>query len=238
MLKTELSAIMFNHPINTIDLEITNKCGLFCPGCNRQKFFNGIGSKIPGEDISIKVLQKTLDTFDSIIFCGRISDPLYHKDFYKILNTCVKHSKKNPKQYLEIRHASVIKNMKMYKKYFLLSKLHNNIMWVFAIDGLPNQSHLYRKNQDGEFLFEVMKVCSKMGIKTRWDYLIFDYNKNNIETCKQMSLENNIIFNPIVSGVYWSSREDFIKSDSKYHNNQACYISDVVNINETKVKIF
>ena len=137
---------------NHINIDISNKCGLLCPGCNRQKYYDGDAKKVPGRDISLSEMKKIVDYFDLITFCGQVSDPLYHPKFYDILKLCVDNKKRTC-----IYHASVLKDRKKYLKHFLLSK-RGDVKWVFALDGLPNQSHLYRKNQDGEKMFEIMKT--------------------------------------------------------------------------------
>ena len=63
-----------------IDLDVTNKCTLKCPGCYRQKYWNG--GKVPGlGDISIKSWEMMTDYFEAINLIGNLSDPTLHNDF-------------------------------------------------------------------------------------------------------------------------------------------------------------
>ena len=53
--------------------------------------------------------------------------------------------------------------------------------WIFGIDGLPKDSHKYRINQDGEFLFRIMKMAKdQYKINCTWQYIIFDYNEEDV----------------------------------------------------------
>ena len=49
--------------------------------------------------------------------------------------------------------------MSWYIKAF---KANINARWIFGIDGLPNESHNYRVNQDGEKLFNVIVESKKV----------------------------------------------------------------------------
>lgn len=207
---------------NHINIDISNKCGLLCPGCSRQKYYDGDAKKVPGRDISLSEMKKVIDYFDLITFCGQVSDPLYHPKFYDILKLCVDNKKRTC-----IYHASVLNDSKKYLKYFLLSK-RGNVKWIFALDGLPNQSHLYRKNQDGEKMFEVMKTCAQMGIETEWDCIIFNYNEQNLHKCEDLANKYNIKLNKIVSSRWWENCETMQPENSNLYFKAKGYVQDML----------
>ena len=39
------------------------------------------------------------------------------------------------------------------------------VVWYFALDGLPEESHKYRINQDGRQVWEVMKMGAEIIVK-------------------------------------------------------------------------
>ena len=39
-------------------------------------------------------------------------------------------------------------------------------------------SHKYRINQDGQYLFERMLDAKNKGLNVEWQYIIFDYNED------------------------------------------------------------
>jgi len=210
--------------ITQINLDISNKCGLFCDGCYRQKYYDGDAKKIPGRDISLTEMKLIVDYFDIINFCGQVSDPLYHPKFYNILKMCV-----DNKKTIYIHHASVLNKKQQYLKYFLLSK-QAKVTWIFGLDGLPNQSHLYRKNQDGEKLFEIMKFCALMGIKTEWQCILFNYNEKNIEECRLLAKKYNIKFKKLISSRYWEGCEDVQPKNSNIYLKPKSYIQDMLKL--------
>jgi MoaA/NifB/PqqE/SkfB family radical SAM enzyme len=190
-----------------INLDISNKCNLKCPACLRQTKFCG---DVPGKDITLEEIEKITNYFEYIGFCGQISDPTFHPNLDKILKICFE---KNIRVTMHV--ASTYRSMKWFKKMFLLSH-KKNIDWIFALDGLPEDSHKYRINQDGIKMFEIMKLCSAMNIKTSWQYIIFNYNEDDIETCKKLSEENNIKF-MLTSSSRWRNEMKFYKpTNPKY----------------------
>lgn len=179
-------------PKRQINLDISNKCGLACPACDRQSLIRN-KQKISGSDITLESMSKIVIYFDHIIFCGQVSDPTHHDQFKDILKMCLKKNKK-----VTVNVASTFRDMKFFTSCFLLSR-GKNIEWRFAIDGLPKDSHKYRINQDGEKLYEIMKKGSKLGVQCTWQYIVFNYNENDIEHCMNMAKDINVKFNKIIS---------------------------------------
>ena len=112
----------------SINLDLTHKCSLRCPGCTRQNFYNS--KNIPGSDIDIESWEKITDYFDKIYLCGQISDPTHHDDFFNLLKIALR---KNVS--LVISVAASFRSQSWFTRAFLITKNHN-VEWVFGIDGL------------------------------------------------------------------------------------------------------
>jgi len=175
-----------------INLDITHRCTLQCQRCNRA-IFAARGLKVPGEDMTMENFKKIIDYFEEVYFCGQISDPIFHPQFIEFLKLL-----KGRKTV--IHTAASHKKEEWYKKAF---EANTDAYWTFGIDGLPKDSHKYRKNQDGEHLFKMACMASKMGLLVKWQYLIFSYNENNIEQARKMAKDNNIILELQKSSRFW-----------------------------------
>jgi hypothetical protein len=68
-----------------------------------------------------------------------------------------------------IHNAASHKSEEWYKEAF---ESNTDAEWWFGIDGLPNQSHVYRKNQDGVKLFNIMLESKKHLLKLRLEFLL------------------------------------------------------------------
>lgn len=183
--------------MKSINIDATVRCTLQCPACIRQTYYKYNNKPIPGTDISIESFDKITDYFDQISFCGNISDPTTHPNFYRLLKMCVDKSKK-----VDISLASSHRSLGWFKRHFLLTRNTPEITWLFAIDGLPKDSHKYRIGQDGEKLFNVMKTASSMGCNVVWKYILFNYNENDVEEAKKLADSINVPMS-IIKSVRW-----------------------------------
>ena len=190
------------HILNrrSINLDITHRCPLECPRCQRATSFTFNGLKVPGKDLSMKDFKKILDYFDHINFCGQVSDPVHHPQFIRFLEITREMNKS-----CHVHHASAGKPYEWYDKAFIANP---NARWFFGIDGLPQESHFYRINQDGEKLFNIMKNAKKYLKHTPvWQYIVFRYNENNIEKAEQLAKDINVRF-MVLHSSRWLGEDD------------------------------
>ena len=172
-----------------INLDLSNRCTNKCPGCAREKF-----KHVPGSDITPSDMEKITDFFEAITFCGQVSDPTLHPKFHELLEICIKKNRK-----VVVQTAVAVKNKMWWTSSFMMSR-GKNVEWIFAIDGLPQDSNKYRVNQDGEKLYNIMLRCASFGVKTQWQYIVFNYNEKDVDHCKRIAKEHGIKFLQITSG--------------------------------------
>ena len=200
-----------------INLDITHRCTLQCQRCNRA-IFAARGQRVPGEDMTMENFKKVIDYFEEVYFCGQISDPIFHPQFIEFLKLL-----KGRKTV--VHTAASHKPEKWYKEAF---EANTGAYWTFGIDGLPKDSHKYRINQDGEKLFKMACMAAKMGLLVKWQYLIFNYNENDIEEARKMAKDNNLILELQKSSRFW-------ENDPLMPKNKEYYIERKSYENPTKV---
>lgn len=191
----------------TINIDISFRCPLECPRCQRQTYFKDRGLKVHGYDLSLNEIEKLSNFFTRFAFCGQLSDPVHHPKFPEILKIL---HKKNVR--CEIHNAASQKSIDYYIECF---KANPNAEWVFALDGLPKDSHKYRINQNGEKMFQI--ICeSKKYLKRApiWQYIVFSYNENDIETAQELAKKNGITF-LLLQSSRWLSDDDPYKPKNK-----------------------
>ena len=188
----------FSH--KACNLDISTMCALECPKCMRAHWSDK--KDIPGKTMTVNQFEKILSYFRRISFCGQISDPIFNPNLITFLSMCKDAGKRS------IVHTSASqRSMSWYENAF---DANITTKWIFGVDGLPNESHLYRINQDGEKLFEVMKMGVKKGLKIDWQYIVFRYNENHIDEAYEMAQEHGINFIINYSG-RWKNDEDPFK---------------------------
>lgn len=169
-----------------LNIEGTPRCTLECPQCKRTTYFRLHNTKVvPGNDLTPNDLKKILKFFKrEILFSGQLSDPIFNPHFVELLTIC-----KEEKVKCRVNTAATGRKENWYKKAFLAN---SGVIWTFGIDGPPHLSYKYRKNQNGVFLYKMMKMARSMGIKTYWQYIIFDWNKRWMNKCIELARKYNI----------------------------------------------
>ena len=198
----------FNRRNKGLNIDITHRCALECPRCQRQTFFRDRDKKVYGVDISLEDIKKLAAFYKCFDFCGQLSDPVHHPKFIEILAYL---RSVNVKCY--VHNASSAKSLDWYIKAW---KANTSATWIFGIDGLPNESHKYRVNQDGEKLFKIMCESKKyLNTRSVWQYIIFNYNEDHLEEAKKMADEHDLFFIQKQSS-RWLSHDDPYMPSKKY----------------------
>jgi len=126
--------------------------------------------------------------FKQLCLCGQISDPIFNPNLHKFVEIAKEHKV----QYLSIHTAATVKNKKFnwYKK---ISEIYpKKVKWKFGLDGFPDVSHIYRTNQDSEFLFDTMIKLKKLGVNVEWQFIIFSFNEHQVEEAKKFCKDKKI----------------------------------------------
>ena len=178
---------MLNFKNRGINIDSNTKCALKCPKCIRENY-KKVNKKIPGREMPLTDFKKLINYFKTITFCGQISDPTSYSNLINTLKICK------------------IKNLACW---IHTASSHRKINWY---EEAFNESHKYRINQKGEYLFEIMKLAIKKDIQVRWQYIICKYNENHIEIAKNLAIDNNIIFEPIYS-TRWDNNDIYKPSN-------------------------
>lgn len=167
------------------NIDISTRCTLACSECVRTNTLQK-NEPLPKVDITLDQFKKLAEFAENkkIHFCGSWGDPTFNPDFIEMLKLC---KEKNIKA--EISNAASHQPEDWYKKAFLAN---TTAEWIFGIDGLPSQSHIYRKNQDGIKLFNMMLKAKSLGLDVVWQYIIFNYNKDNIKKAIKVAKKNDI----------------------------------------------
>lgn len=164
-----------------LNIEGTPRCTLECSMCKRTTYQSLHNTKVvPGNDLTPDDLKRILKFFKGeVSFSGQLSDPIFNPHLVELLTICKEQEVK-----CRVNTAATGRKEGWYENAFLAN---SHCIWTFGIDGPPHLSHNYRVNQNGVFLYKMMKMARSMGIKTYWQYIIFDYNKEYIKECKALA---------------------------------------------------
>ena len=171
--------------INSINAELTNYCNAACPMCARHfldgkakdKIINNAHTTLDFliEKISSGIIQN-LKRFRS---CGNLGDGAMNPECLQIYEYI---RKNNSTVHLSLHSNGGLRNKEFWQD---LAKLKVSV--VFAIDGLEDTNHLYRRNVRWNKLYENMTAFIDAGGDAVWDMLVFKHNEHQVEECKTLS---------------------------------------------------
>ena len=197
------------NPSRVINMDAGAKCTLECPSCIRQKSHH----YMDGDWITIDQIKLLSSFFEKITMCGNISDPMVHPDLPPILRYLYENNIE-----AEIHTAASQKKEEYWRECFAA---HPKARWVFGLDGLPHKSHLYRINQDGEKLFEMMLIAKyEYDIRVTWNHIIFDYNQDDLEEVKELAARHMIELGIKKSGRFYSEDDPYLPRKGNFLNDR------------------
>lgn len=182
-----------NRPVN---VDTSYRCIFRCGQCQRQRINGGDMIK-RGKDISEEDMQKLVDFYWDINFCGQISDPIYHPKFLKLLQICEGRK-------LKISTVGSGKKQSFWDEAYSYNK--GKTIWVFGVDGIDKSSEIHRVGSNFEDTWSQMKKGVSLGHIIIWQYIIFDYNEKDMDTAIQIAKDNNFVLRFIQTSRAWDHK--------------------------------
>lgn len=177
---------------NKIEFSITNYCNAKCPLCAHTHMTNDKTLVPQHADFNVfKNFVKDLSNGREVVLCGDYGDPMMHPKIQDYIDCAISNNLK-----LTIHTNGGIRTEKFYK----YNSKYENLRIVFAIDGMSQEiNERYRVNVDFNKALKNMLAFKRSGGCTQWDYLIFDYNIDDlykaIDLCKQEEIEIKPVLN-------------------------------------------
>jgi hypothetical protein len=178
----------FNQ-LETIQIEITNRCQASCPMCPRN-IHGGIDNPL------LKLNDWTYDNFVKIFtvevlsqlrllnFCGDFGDPILNNDLIKM---CSYVSSVSPTIELQIHTNGSARSENWWRS--LAESLPNNHIVVFALDGLEDTHSTYRIGTDFDKIIKNSSAFIDSGGKAEWCFIRFKHNQHQVKQAEQLSCE-------------------------------------------------
>ena len=182
------------YEIKQLDIGLTNKCNAGCPQCARtnentfkaQPWLELVELRL--SDIKQIIPPEQCKKIRAISLCGSYGDPLIAKDVLEIISyfyDC------NPKMNIFIATNGSMKTSKFWYKLGKLLQGKKAVV-TFGIDGINQEQHArYRVHTKLDRIFKHAEILKLHGVYLKWQYLVFDYNKDDIETAKTLAKEKH-----------------------------------------------
>lgn len=209
-------------------VEPSSKCTLECPLCDRTKFYEKFKFR-KLHDINIDHLFNFLKPYNgsSITLCGNNGDPIYHKNFLKLVEML----KSINFKITTVTNGSYKKDgwWRQFKKM-----LTSEDIVKFSIDGLGDTNHLYRVNSDwGSIQLGINVMNTDKNCKTVWKFIVFKHNQHQIDEARKRAEDQNFDEFQLEKSDRWWDKE--MMPDSDFVNSS--YIHQHEAIRDTGIKI-
>lgn len=168
--------------IKSIHLEITSKCNAACPQCPRTSNQLLPLAELSLEDIQQIFTKELCSQLNHICICGNYGDAM-------VSNTtlpAIQHLKDLGVGSLSLHTNGSGRNAEWWCNLAkIMTGKHDRV--VFAIDGLSDTNHLYRRNTNWDLIIQSANSFISAGGKAIWAYLIFEHNQHQVEEARILS---------------------------------------------------
>ena len=169
----------------SVEIELTTKCTIACPACPRTYRRKSGDRTWDTGHLDKNIVFKSFDSpaFQNIRFVGSYGDCIYHPNFIEIATRACESDK-----LIRFETNGSHRKQKFWTQLSELPwpKWHE---FRFAIDGLEDTNHIYRKNSVWKDI--VMAVETLAGGKHKpkliWQMLVFPYNEHQVEQAQTLS---------------------------------------------------
>ena len=170
--------------LNIINAELSNYCNSACPMCPRFDFDLNLIKDITNNShttldvVKDRIGSRILSQLKKFYSCGVLGDGAMNPECVEIYDFV----KTSGTLSTSLNTNGGPRNTDFWRA---LAKTNTHV--VFAIDGLEDTNHLYRRNVKFEKVIENVQAFIGAGGKADWDFLVFKHNQHQIDEAKALS---------------------------------------------------
>jgi len=173
--------------IETVHLEITQKCQAACPMCDRNENGGVDNRHITNAELSLEDCQSIftpafIQQLNTMYMCGNLGDPIVARDTLEVFDYF---RSNNQTMWLSMNTNAGAKSTDWWRE---LARIINGAgAVIFSVDGLRDTNHLYRQNVVWDNVERNMRAFIEAGGRARWDFIIFGHNEHQVEEAEQLA---------------------------------------------------
>jgi len=181
---------------NKIEFSITTYCNAKCPLCAHTHMTNDKTLVLQHADFKVfKNFVKNLNEGREVVLCGDYGDPMMHPNIQDYIDCSMENNLK-----LTIHTNGGLRTTKFYE----YNSKYANLCIVFGIDGMSQKvNQKYRVNVDFKKALNNMLTFKRSGGHAQWDYLIFDYNIDDLYSAIELCKKEGIKIKPALNNREW-----------------------------------
>jgi len=179
---------MYNFSdIRVVHLELTERCNAACPQCPRRIDGGPLNEKLTMAELSLADIRQLLpesfvQKLGKIYLCGNYGDPAAARD---TLGVMAYFRGVNPTLRLGLHSNGSLRDTAFWAELARIIGDHGYVR--FAIDGLEDTNHIYRRNTDWAKIMANVAAFVAAGGKAEWDFLVFAHNEHQVEAARTLA---------------------------------------------------
>ena len=179
------------YKIETVHLEITDKCNASCPQCARNVLGGKDNPYLARVELSLNDIKKifppqSVAGLKRLYMCGNYGDALVARDTLEIFRY-FRHL--NPSIHLALNTNGHPRNKEWWGQLAKVLGSRGNVK--FGIDGLADTHSIYRRNTNFVKIMENARAFIAAGGEAIWEFIVFRHNEHQVEEAKKMAKELN-----------------------------------------------
>jgi MoaA/NifB/PqqE/SkfB family radical SAM enzyme len=169
--------MLLGAEIGDLHIELTSRCTLACPRCQR----TADPEQLQVGDLPLPILKKTLTRANFpalryINFCGNYGDPIYHRQFHKVIAHVRREGFK-----IRIETNGSYRPAAWWARTATILSRGDQVQ--FSIDGLEDTNHLYRVNARWQDISAAIEEL-RGRVYLVWKFIVFRHNQHQIESAR------------------------------------------------------
>ena len=180
------------YDIKQVHIEGSGRCNSRCPMCSRHTATGFVQPDLDEFDLENEIFyklftEKFCNNLNHVYFSGVYGDPCMNKSLPEYVSWFQKN-----KVDVAIDTNAGYRNTRWWAK---LGEMRTRVH--FAIDGLEDTNHLYRRNVLWRKVITNVKAFQEAGGNGAWTFIVFKHNEHQDELVKQRSIDEGF------RGVKW-----------------------------------
>lgn len=198
-------------------IEPTSKCTLECPLCDRTWFYETF-KKRSLHEIDVDDVVNFVGTGADVSMCGNNGDPIYHSRF---LDLCQRFKDNNCRMHIHTNGSA--KTKQWWQKLNDILTKGDSI--TFALDGLKDTNHLYRKNAKWKSIMDAVETLRERKFQMIWQFIPFKHNQHQIVEARNLSKKLGFEEFKLLQSDRWLGKKDLMPDrdyvDEYYEHKKA-----------------
>jgi radical SAM protein with 4Fe4S-binding SPASM domain len=179
----------FLETVKVLEIELTTFCNASCGACDRNINGGMLNNKMPLHHMSFDTWQsittkQNLSNISTLTFDGNFGDASMHPNIIKMLDY-LSNIKKD--LFIKVSSNGGARNTEFWKQLAIVLTKFSSHEMQFAIDGLDDTNHIYRRNVNWNKLVENITAFNSLGGTSTWRTIIFDHNKHQIHQMSKLA---------------------------------------------------